>query len=475
MIGGLWILSIGGILLVFSVLLIMLVVMGLPTSYIKQICTGFVPPSGYTAYICYTGPTGPSIETQTGFQASTGPTGLEGNSGISMQIDAFGVLTDVIVNQISSTPNRYLYTVTEDQRPNQNLPLSLAGNQSRNLLEWNGLQWFVWGVMIGPTGPRGETGDSGQNGPTGPDGPAVSLSNTSTGPTGAKGDTGSRGETAFMNVGCLYGDALSNYPLFSYPSYLQSSETVVLQQDTVLLNDSYYNKLIVNTGVNLFTNGYRLFCREELVLEGRLANFGGDGGNAGSPGFLGGTGGKGGSLFGGGNGGYSQGPIGGNGVGGPSNNAWTNLGRGGSVPNGTAGSLTPNSVVLNNAALSQIFNPCLHPNKIFISGGSGGGGADYLPSSVNQPGGGGGGGVIVVVAAKLSGSGTIDVHGGDSGLPIVGGSNSGGGGGGLIILKYWINNQSYTFNISGGRSKLISGFDPAAKGDNGLVLNLLVV
>lgn len=127
---------------------------------------------------------------------------------------------------------------------------------------------------------------------------------------------------------------------------------------------------------------------------------------------------------------------------------------------GWGGPVIPNDLVTNIAAITAITNPLqLADNFVIpISGGSGGGGAAYSYDNIPKAGGGGGGGVVSINAAIVSGSGSVDVHGGDSGLNTFGGFASGGGGGGLVVI-HTLNPAAlaaWTFDIAGGVSQDIS-------------------
>jgi len=670
MILGLWIISISGILLVFAVLLCMMVVLFLPkdrcstdgSAALTLNCfTGFTG----TSLTCVTGPTGPQgLNTVTG---QTGSFGFTGPRGFDLLPDAHGNLTDAIIANIQAGPAPYLFVVENDNRSNTLIPLSLSGNQSLKLLMWSGSTWFIKGQFTG--NPNFQTGDTGPTGATGIKGPQGG--NAAFGPTGPTSNplngTGPTGSSALLGPGSLFGDASS----LAYENNLLNFETSTFSSNQTFTGDVYYDNLIIPSGITVFTNGYRLFCRSSLDLNGTLVCAGSDGLDAGIAGFLGGTGAPSGSLNGGGRGGSYQGtgscedaPAGNFGAAGPSlyaykagffqggnttclpsapinytvftrattvnnyvgevddfffnavagyarttqatfandptqsflimvtfdkrgdsqsppglyfsnltnsllyfipaYNRWEQISTywgtvndaffdisipsspmnafcdcalnlnptnpvpfkaavvtdsradlntpvtlvgnqfgnivvcdcktklwssGGPVlnpgvpvvaarsanncPGGIGGVTVVNTLPRNAEALNGILNPKLCPGvTVRISGGSGGGGALFTDGNTNKPGGGGGGGVISVSTNELKGSGTIDVHGGDSGLnsASAGYGNSGGGGGGFVLIKALVNTSSLTFNLAGGLSKLDAGFDPVAKGQDGFVL-----
>lgn len=467
----LWLVSVGGIVLVLLLLTAMVVRLFVPPGQNPSGCTGPAPrpvPTGCTAFVCSTGPTGPP-----GDVGNFGPTGLKGptgNRGFSFVINQYGPLTNAIVAATEASvfpPNSFTYHVTEDERPSFASPP--VGDQSLNAIRYDGNSWVTLGQFQGFPGPTGPTGANPGPGPTGPRGPAGAGSPT--GPQGITGPTGPTGFPAIIQPGSLYGDSNS----LPYPDNIFNFETSTFFVDSTLTEDSYYDTLIIPAGVTLHSNGYRLFCRTELVLDGTIENAGHNGGDAGA-GF-GGTGGAAGSLEGGGAGGFSSsgGPV----TGGPSPNAFATgaFAGGASSPSsvgGFGGPAIPNDPVQNARFLNAATTPPLTANwQIPISGGGGGAGAAQSANGgAPKAGGGGGGGVIVVCTARLSGSGTMDASGGDSGLNTVLTQNSGGGGGGLIVVSRTEDTSSITYDVSGGISHNNPIFDPTAAGQNGMVLLL---
>ena len=256
---------------------------------------------------------------------------------------------------------------------------------------------------------------------------------------------------------------------------------VMINSETVLFQDKYYNNLTVNG--SLYTNGYRIFVSNLLTLNGTIyidGNIGTDatisGGSA-----IAGVGGAGGtngtianSITNGGNGnainnssvntdsqadGYGGQDI--------------NVGYGGagirgtdiitgSIDTSTSSSQDGGSVffpTVNNGyinILSALPNAVTDrdlSNNIVEGGASGGGGSVACsivsggPLAINAAGGGGGSGagVAVVSAYQIIGDGLISAIGGNGGNGIVvdppisgnyaiGASGGGGGGGGIVIV-----------------------------------------
>jgi len=235
-----------------------------------------------------------------------------------------------------------------------------------------------------------------------------------------------------------------------------SDGSVTIAVNTSLTRDYYYQNLTVNNGIVLNPNGFRIFVRGTLTLNGTASiEFAGRAGVAGSGTSLGGAALAAGSVGGGGAGaaGAATSVTGGTG-GGATSSLGGNGGAGGNGggSNGGAGGTATVPIQSSGALIvcSDVFSAVRGRDLagVRLAGGAGGGGGGNgnqtsAPSS-NGGGGGGGGGVIIVVAYTVSGSGTIAAPGGAGGdgsavapaTTLTGGGPGGGGGGGGIILVY---------------------------------------
>jgi hypothetical protein len=210
---------------------------------------------------------------------------------------------------------------------------------------------------------------------------------------------------------------------------------VTLTNDTTLVRDMYYNNLTINTGINLFTAGYRIFVLNTLTVNtgatidrsgvsaiataGALALVAGTLGASGAGGAGGtaaGTAGSATTTSTGGNGG-----AGGSGSGGAG---------------GAAGTVTaPTALVGGVEQLNQTRQALVLRDlgNTIMTGGAGGGGGGG--SGVNTAGGGGsGGGLIMIAARTMTGTGSIKAMGGNGfAAPGANAGGGGGGGGGTIV------------------------------------------
>jgi hypothetical protein len=209
-------------------------------------------------------------------------------------VNEYGPLTSVKIAQIQALPGTELYgfNVTLDARPSFLFPALLFGDMTGHLVVWDPVAslWFDFGPFEGPPGDTGATGQTGAPGLPGATGPRGV-----TGPTGVQGGQGPQGppgQNAASTPGSIFGDAPDG--------------SVVVAVDTVLTRDMFYDNLTINPGVTLYSNGWRIFVRDTITLNGTISNIGQNGqdaqvGNVGGVG-LGGTGGAGGSLLPGGTG-----------------------------------------------------------------------------------------------------------------------------------------------------------------------------
>ncbi len=295
--------------------------------------------------------------------------------------------------------------------------------------------------------------------------------------------------------------------------------------NNALTRDAFFNNLTINSGVTLYTAGYRIFVKGTLINNGtidRNGNAGGNGSNApysdggaggsGASGLgagsiggsvAGGAGGQGGSYDELGEGGYAASPgsngagataLGGNGGNGGAGgqcqpNATTQYGKAGGA-GGTASAPTGGCRAMPFAAILRDIEATVVKIQGGAggAGGGGGGGTQYGGGGGGGGGGGSGGGIIFIAAKAINNSsGTIRANGGSGGHGGSGylagghyggpGGGGGGGGGGAIVLIYitasWGTEQA---NGGSGGSKGAnwsgSGVNGVA-GPAGVVLKLL--
>jgi hypothetical protein len=281
-------------------------------------------------------------------------------------------------------------------------------------------------------------------------------------------------------------DGLSGTTLYStYGNGLDGNS--VLSGSVTLIRDMYYDNLTLETGCILNPNGYRIFVRNILKLNGGCSIIR-NGNNASGPtagaalafGTLGGSGAGGNgriSSFGNGNsaGTVASGTQGG-GVG----------GAGGSVGNRTGGSVrtTPSIPTTNDGGLENFYASAAATRlrtlgNLLINGGDGGSGGGSESVFSTSGGGGSGGGVIMICARSIVYSGTTNVlvyaRGGNGGNATAGSASGGGGGGGGLIV--FISSTDTTtipqiiFSVAGGIGG--SGIGSGISGSNGGTGNII--
>lgn len=228
-----------------------------------------------------------------------------------------------------------------------------------------------------------------------------------------------------------------------------SDGSVVINTSTTLQRDMYYTDLTVNATLN--ANGYKIFARGLLTLNGTISNNGGNatgntGGAAGAAGTLGGgTAGTSGAVGTNGNGGVAVAPTSSKGYGGDGGGGGGAGQSGGGGQDG--GPATPGTPVDEQDV--ALLTPHLLRGAQLMQGGTGGrgGSSGYGTSSVmggNGGGGGGGAGIIAIFARRIViAGGTVSAQGGagaaGSQASGAGAGGAGGqGGGGLIYLCYEI-------------------------------------
>ena len=239
-----------------------------------------------------------------------------------------------------------------------------------------------------------------------------------------------------------------------------SDGDVTISSDTALTADMNYNNLTINAGVTLDPDGYIIYVKNNLILNGTIQRDGNPGldcecrqdgiddwwwyycyNNGGGPALptrsLGGSGAGG---IGGGGGGdgppnqyYCDPGVAGSNVEGIANSSGGRgeNSRGLSPCNGAAGGTTTTAHIVDCQNIDDIIT-----NASTRLGGPGGGGGGGSPSGEGGAGGGGGsgGGVIYISAKIISGSGAISAIGGNGYACQF--AIGGGGGGGAIIIEY---------------------------------------
>lgn len=290
-----------------------------------------------------------------------------------------------------------------------------------------------------------------------------------------------------------------------------SDGVATISVDTTLGRDTMYDNLTIDEGVTLNTNGYRVFVKNTLTLNGKLARNGNNGanGNNGSNAAASCTaaaGGAGlgstvtiGSLSGATSqanpgssppapsastatpcatnstslGGATSTTTGNNGAAGPAGSCrGGGGGSGGGFP-GTASVNAGNSGSTTTRTADHGNIRGIHPStssrtetgqvwSLGTGGGAGSCGRDTINTTEQEPGGGGGGGAggwVILMARVINQgpSGGVEAKGGNGGdggdcgthTGNASGGGAGGGGGGGIITS-WYNTGNPTFDVSGG-------------------------
>jgi hypothetical protein len=249
-----------------------------------------------------------------------------------------------------------------------------------------------------------------------------------------------------------------------------------LNGSTYTLNrDPQATTLVINSGVTVKTNGFRMFATLSITNGGTIDDSGGA-----ASGATGGTGDSAASVILGavagatgtsGNG--AQGSAGGTawgsgtaGAGGAGSGKTGGGSRSGAAP-GDAFHRLPSAVLAGAGG----WNGATHQPG--ATGGAGSGGGD----ATNSGGGGGAsGGLIALLAPVITNTGTISANGGAGGTPPTGNCGGGGGGAGGIILAYtrlaW---TAGTVSVTGGApgSGVGTGGNGSA-GTSGSVLNVVL-
>jgi len=235
-----------------------------------------------------------------------------------------------------------------------------------------------------------------------------------------------------------------------------SDGDVVISSNTTLTRTMYYNTLTIESGYWLCPDGYIIFVKDLLVVEGTIQSNGHDasgfnGGSAYTSHILGGSGaggdGANDGTYGGGGGGAGGGVVmivskrveiksggkiqanGGNGAdytgtiatptdgkdgyNSPTEGKGGNGGSGGDSYSGVGGS--GGTVTLHDLEKWMLWCPFPYLSLGKFSGGAGGGGGACDDTEAGG-GGGGGGGFVLIITQDINNSGTIEANGGSGGL-----------------------------------------------------------
>ena len=262
---------------------------------------------------------------------------------------------------------------------------------------------------------------------------------------------------------------------------------IVIASDTTMINDMYYNSLVVNPGVRLSTANFRIFCKNVLTVNGTITSKS-IAGVEDAVGLNGGTFVAAATLGNGANGGSgtSSDSAGANGGSTSNNLCNTPVCRGGSGGTaggadigGSAGTITAAAVSAGAVNAGRNFTALtgglggINSTTLFRGGSGGGGGGNAVGAGgLGASGGGGaGGGVIVISARNIAGTGTITAPGGNGANAVASGNNSsgggGGGGGGVIIIATESRSASVSLIAPGGNP----GSGAGALGGSGLAGN----
>ena len=267
------------------------------------------------------------------------------------------------------------------------------------------------------------------------------------------------------------------------------SDDVTISINTDLTRDMYYNNLTVNSGITLFTKGFRIFVKGTLNVNGVINNTGqasssSTGGIGATVGSLGGgaNGGNGGPFTGAGQVGGSVpllSQLGGNGGNGGAGDPGNSGGAGGIGGTSSSPGVNSGGPVPVKSLPSLFSGRDLDGNKLY--GGNGGGGGGGTNGGVPNGAGGGGGGGGMIISARViissSNTGSFTVNGGSGGngntIGTFVGGGGGGGGGYMIIIsgKNYIPSTSFTATGGAPGTDISSGTAPTA-GVNGIVLSI---
>jgi len=243
-----------------------------------------------------------------------------------------------------------------------------------------------------------------------------------------------------------------------------SDGNVTISADTTLTRDMFYESLTINAGKNLTPNGFRIFVRTTLTVNGAILYNGNDA--AGTVGGAGRTADANATTHAspagaGGNGFNVVSPgAGGGGAGTPNSGGQGGGGGAGGGQGGGAGGSVSSPTTANGShphAVPQAFwARDLAGNKIGGGSGGGSGGCNPGTGTASSGGGGGGAGVGVIFARTIvvGAAGVIICAGGNGAAAAATGNGAAGGGGGgaggLLILGYDRLTNNGTISVGGG-------------------------
>lgn len=248
-----------------------------------------------------------------------------------------------------------------------------------------------------------------------------------------------------------------------------------------MTRDVYATSVLVDNGVTVKTDGYRLFVTGTLTNNGTIHNSG-ISATTNTGAAAGGRGSTAGSQFPGGSGGNTTGARSNAGNGSTTTLLPTNTqrgGAGGSGSGGSGGAVTDNTAAgAFDGTIRNVWQALsLHTTRSFaeFSCGTGGGGGG---GNSTQPGGGGGasGEVCFIAALSIVNAGAIEAKGGDGAAgPNTDTGGGGGGAGGILLLIYRTLAGAGTTSVAGGTGGAGNGTGTAGgNGDAGLVLQFPV-
>ncbi len=245
---------------------------------------------------------------------------------------------------------------------------------------------------------------------------------------------------------------------FSFASLTGSTYSLVQDID-------FSDGAVINSGVSLYTAGYRLFCNGTLTNNGTIYNDGysASGVTAGLHSAVGtlGTGEAGGAGHTGIGNGTGVAPVSSTNTLQDANPSGGAGGAGGASTGGAGGVYLPNTSNGGSHYLVTLQTGFLYTQQAagtgaslgIVAGGGGGGGGGSDGASCNGGGGGGGGGVIIMCILNLVNNGVIRANGGNGASATGTGGNAGsggGGGGGIINIINRYYSGSGSISVSGG-------------------------
>jgi parallel beta-helix repeat protein len=240
--------------------------------------------------------------------------------------------------------------------------------------------------------------------------------------------------------------------------------------------DVFCTTLVVNSGVTLKTNGWRVFGTVSIANAGTISSIGGSGSGAtagASPYSTPNC------MFAG-----NAGGAGGTGAGAQGGNSGSGLGTGTGSAGGAGTSGAGGTARAFRSAITSMFrNPSTilaavtaFANATIQVGGGYGGGSGAGDGTNSGGAAGGGGGVIALLAPVITNTGTISAAGGAGATPATGNCGGGAGGGGGLILPYTLTPWAAgTTSVAGGTQGSGVGTGAAGTaGTAGTVLNVVV-